>query len=49
MQEIVVSEQQLDRYNLLQLQGLADQVGVGYDRLNEEELRQKLRFEGAGT
>ena len=32
--------------DLAQLQDIADQVGVGYTGLDEEELRQKLKMEG---
>ena len=43
----VLTEEELTRATLAEMQELADQVGVGYVGLDEEGLRDRLRFEGA--
>ena len=46
MPEVTISESALEASPLGALQEFADAVGVGYAGLEEEELRDRLRFEG---
>lgn len=46
---MTLMEPHVSNATLAALQGVADQVGVGYDGLSEEGLRDKLRFEGSTT
>ena len=42
-----ITEQELLDSSFDQLKKLADRVGIGYAELDEEGLRERLKFEGA--
>jgi hypothetical protein len=46
VQEVVVASDYLATADLVDLHEIADQVGVGYDGLDEDALRRKLMMEG---